>query len=225
MKEYSPFEHTPPSPSPRTASREELFQKNMSEGLERRLRYIYQQYQTREERINSLREFFDPYREFFGDDMIEAINTSLGEISSESEDDFVTQVAMVANPLKEKAFSDPYNFEAFLRTFSNNSETHIKLNQLINYEKKDGYIVMHIEPNYLTSDVNKKTLMIEGLRALARIVNDDPSIQFVSGESWIIKKNPNLVSLFGFEVSNSENTDPEFGFAKISREKLIELYL
>lgn len=106
----------------------------------------------------------------------------------------------------------------------------------IGSEKKDS-IMVHILPNKTTSTNKKLVLLRDGLRKLATIVEKNPSIKIIEGESWIIRDRPEILKTMGFKIDHQYlkrfneflNGTPAYlkadGLAKITRNDFLNLYL
>ena len=115
------------------------------------------------------------------------------------------------------------------------------LNQLMVYNfdsswKDPKIIAIHISPNKTLSSGKKLVLLRDGFRQLAEIVKNNPTIQSIEGESWIIRDYPEIVKKMGFKIQPQifthikeffERTPKQLkaaGIAKISRKDFLERY-
>jgi hypothetical protein len=127
-------------------------------------------------------------------------------------------------------------------------ESGINLNKVLAIELiKADELWIHIDDVRELPLSEKLTLFREGLDELARLLQYEPKLKQVkkiSGISWIIRKNPELVKSLGFDISESldgledqvaeyerrKHTQIEYynsgppGYAYMDKEKFISLY-
>lgn len=123
-----------------------------------------------------------------------------------------------------------------------NSGTVEKLNQLMYYNYNIGLVKpeeidLHISPNKTTAPMKKMILLRDGLRKLAEVVDKNPTVKNIRGESWIIRDYPELIKKMGFKIEpqylkriieffdKTPNYIKADGIAKISRKDFLDRYL
>ena len=210
----------------RKKQKEANFHKSLEESGNRMLTDFYNM--TPENRLPALVKSLLVYKKFVPSELYQSVTSGLQGVSQESLESFLYESKKVLAPLLQFLNKDPYQFEEWARDNSSEGSTLTSVNQLLVYEKIDNEIVLHIDLNRLTDDFKILKLLRDGLTTLALTVKNDPTIQRISGTSWIIKENPRILQLLGFTVQEpgaDEERNASDRKAVISRDDFLKKYL
>ena len=146
----------------------------------------------------------------------ESIRQSLRELPAiEERGQFVESTFSLLGPFVDLRINHEEEFDR-LRP----GDTPVTLvNEIFAYGLYENSADIHLGLSGLPMGEIKK-LFIEGLKELAKVVNDNKKIIVITGESWIIAKNPGIVEKLGFTID-----DKNARSASISREDFLGRYL
>lgn len=186
----------------------------MYEVAKRSLGAIFKTNPDSESRIGPIEEEVKRMSSYIKDS--ERILAGLDECAAiKDRKEFVEKVFEVIKPMIDLKISNP---QVFLIEGEEEREF-IEINEVLSYEKKgSGAIEMHLIPKEVHRDIYKR--LTDGLRRLAKIINQDKNIEIIEAESWIVTRHPKIVQKFGLTID-----DIRAGKAHISREDFLKNYL
>ncbi|MFH0890895.1 MAG: hypothetical protein V1856_02595 [Candidatus Liptonbacteria bacterium] len=143
-------------------------------------------------------------------------------------EDFERQVMTAVAPLIGFIVSHPGEGEKIVREAMVLSYPERKpVNQLLAHDISDGTLYLHILPNWNTPPGEQKGLLIDGLEAIARILDKNPEIKKVAGGSLLVAKQPGIAERLGFTIKGIEidKTKRRTGEVEMSRDDFLAKYL
>lgn len=157
------------------------------------------------------------------------IKESLRQCSNiKNREKFIEDMLVALKPIFDFKRNDPLNFEIIERKDYDEYSGYKRVNDLIYYDTIDSKIAIHIaHSRYIKG---KKSLLLDGLAELARMVESSRDIDKIEGESWIIARKPKLVEKLGFTLEDIAIESPEMPGVPIrraymSREDFLKKYL
>lgn len=116
----------------------------------------------------------------------------------------------IASPLVRKIvdfiWADPAGFEKIERDIFNRDGRFAPVNEVLSYgiDEENSFLHLHIPP--CKTVPNKIFLLKNGLAEIAKVVRDRENIKRITGTSWIVAQNPNLLRKLGFTIGGKDKT-------------------
>ena len=190
------------------------------------------------ERTKAIIERIDPFlqymdRSVLSEDTVDEIKMKLqecGKIDDKSR--FLDAVMVVLRPILNLREMHKKQFEDAQARAMNESGGFIEINRVLSYGKSGPIIHFHA-PAGETVD-NKLTLYRSGMKRLAEIVNEDPSVKEIIATSPLVAEHERLFSRAGFTLEEVSEEFKEEHFpgeerdvkkAWISREDFLKRFL
>lgn len=211
-------------------NKKEQERQKLYEGLSSSIREMIPSY-SKEEIIRTIKTNAAAYERVDKD-----LFNGLDELANiEDDDEFVAQLSHRLQPMVDVKLDQPELYESIQQQIILERPGYVKVNDLFAYElgKNDTYFQLHIFPVETRKD--KLSLIKEGMKGLAEVVNKNPNIQEVVAVAWIVASNPGLMERLGFEIDGPMSEEErneyfpieagEVGKAHITREELLKRYL
>ncbi len=197
----------------------------------------YDTYPDNRERVGRIKKDAEHFWGLFNEEAREKFLNELNAIAKMEldKDEYIDRMTACLEPLLQLRFERPEVFEEISRrTFD---EKFITINQLLRYgiDESQQMVHIHVAPNETTSMEDKKNMLRDGLRELAKIIQQNPDIAIVTATSWLVAKHPKFITqVLGFTIDGpiSEEmrqryfgTDPRpIDSAHMSREDFLQKY-
>lgn len=211
---------------------------------------VFEDYKDPKDRVRVIFENIDAFFEFMlninkeiiPEDKLKIIKSELiGCESILDKEEFINKTAEILKPIFDAEKNYPIEYEEAKSKMSNRRQGYLELNRFVTYEKCGDTIQLHhSEAKKLVELTGSKPgLYKDAMKKLAKIVENDPSIQSIQATSWIVEKMRTTFVRAGFSVEKVENTKPsilrdshgrekdveiEEATATISREKFLEVF-
>jgi len=111
---------------------------------------------------------------------------------------------------------------------------HIKLNEMLSYDRKENEIYLHLSPSETFGVSEKVAFLKRGFSKLTQILKADPSIEKVVAVSWIVTVNPGIMEKLGFVIDGPVSHKEQVTFrdvenrvisrAHIKREEFLKIH-
>ncbi|MFH0804553.1 MAG: hypothetical protein V1896_03050 [Candidatus Zambryskibacteria bacterium] len=166
--------------------------------------------------------------------IIDNINTGLG---SKNEEEFVDSSFILIKDLIDEKIKHPEIFQKAHRENVIQRSGNIKLSELMYYnvDLENGTAMIHVGHGEDLSLGEILKAFREGLKELAKQVQDDERIKEIQATSWIAAKNPGLLGKAGFtyeglisekeKIEHFKDETRPVGWAHIDRDLFLEKYL
>ena len=122
----------------------------------------------------------------------------LSQCSGLVEEKFIHEVMTVLEPIFDLKVTHAPQLEEAQANAMVESSGFTPLNRLVSYGRKGSIIHLHHAAG--TTVPNKRTLYLDGMKKLAKIVYHDPEIEEITATSWIVGKNPGIFTRAGFII-------------------------
>ena len=143
----------------------------------------------------------------------------------------ITSLLEVLKPIIDLRTNNFSDFEAAKIESVNEAHGWQKLNQLLSYGKSGPIVHLHVPAG--ESVPNKREQYYQGLAKLAKIVAEDPEIQWIEETSFIVAEHPGLFIRDNFTISEVSQEfkqkhfpgEREIKKASISRDEFLNKFL
>lgn len=135
---------------------------------------------------------------------------------------FLSEIMTTLKPALDIREAHADKFEEAQARAMNELGGFVEINRLLSYGKSGPIIHIHAPAGETVG--NKITLYREGLRKLAKIINEDPEIKKVTATSPLVAAHPGLFTRAGFKVDDVTDEFRQQHFAGEKREiKIAEI--
>ncbi|MCL5010921.1 MAG: hypothetical protein M1127_01785 [Patescibacteria group bacterium] len=120
--------------------------------------------------------------------------------------EFLEKASPLAKKIVDFVWSNPAGFEKIERDIFNRDGAFTPVNEVLSYgvDEEKSFLHLHVPPCKTVQ--NKVSLLKEGLAEIAEVVQDNENIERITGTSWIVAQNPNLLRRLGFTIGGKEKT-------------------
>jgi hypothetical protein len=155
--------------------------------------------------------------DFSPDSILEEIDTCG---TAESKDNFISCIQTALLPVLHFKEEHPREFEDIQALVSMDAGGFTPLNERLSYGAHNGNAHFHLAASFEIPDDEKQKMFLDGMQKLAKIVENDESIEDISGTSWIVatKKYGSMLASYGFDITEVPEGIREKYFAGETRE-------
>jgi|SRR3989338_3154880 len=145
----------------------------------------------------------------------------------EDRQEFIEKVFLLSQLVFDLKKSNPAEFESVERKIYFEQSGLIEINDALWYGVEKSSININLTPVKQLGIAATINLVTEGLKYLAKIVDQNKNINEITAESWIIGKNPRVIEKFGFTLGEMKinQKGEKIGSASMDRETFLKKYL
>jgi hypothetical protein len=198
--------------NPENSHQESETYKRMKRGLD----LICQQHENPDQRVSEIIKKLDIFfrhidKKVLPNEKINEIRENLQACALISnKDEFVKLVIKAIKPAIDLKETHADKFEDVQAKIMNETGNFIELNRLVSYGKfsiGDNQSIVHLHHTPGETVKYKKSFYIDAMKKLAKIVESDPEVQYITATSWIVGKNPGIFEKAGFKISDLSEED------------------